>query len=218
VAQQIILADNQMIFRTGAARVLSLEEDLQVVAQCADAERLREAVRGFRRSIVLFPSSLAPDLHQVMDWIEEAGSKAVIILEHGAELDESVVRRVEGIVLRSVAGTQLVDTLHRVAAGERIVQRASVKSMPSQDRVGARVLARLTPKEVQIIALVAEGCKNKEIAMKLDTKEQVVKNYLRGIYDKTGVSDRLELALFTIHHRTLAEAASRALASLVKSA
>lgn len=218
MAQQIILADNQMIFRTGAARVLSLEEDLQVVAQCADAERLREAVRGFRRSIVLFPSSLAPDLHQVMDWIEEAGSKAVIILEHGAELDESVVRRVEGIVLRSVAGTQLVDTLHRVAAGERIVQRASVKSMPSQDRVGARVLARLTPKEVQIIALVAEGCKNKEIAMKLDTKEQVVKNYLRGIYDKTGVSDRLELALFTIHHRTLAEAASRALASLVKSA
>jgi len=218
VAQQIILADNQMIFRTGTARVLSLEEDLQVVAHCADVERLKEAVKGFRNSIVLFPSSFAADLHEVMNWIEEAGSKAVIILEHGAELDESVMPRVEGIVLRSVAGTQLVDTLHRVAAGERVVQRASVKSMPSQDRVGARVLARLTPKEVQIIALVGEGCKNKEIAVKLDTKEQVVKNYLRAIYDKTGVSDRLELALFTIHHRALSEAAGRALASLVKSA
>jgi len=218
VAQRIILADNQMIFRTGAARVLSLEEDLQLVAQCADVERLKEAVKGFRRSIVLFPSSLASDLHEVMDVIEDAGCKAVIILEHGAEVDESVARRAEGIVLRSVAGSQLVDTLHRVAAGERIVQRASVKSMPSQDRVGARVLARLTPKEVQIVALIGEGFKNKEIATKLDTKEQVVKNYLRGIYDKTGVSDRLELALFTIHHRALAEAAGRALALLVKSA
>ena len=218
LAQGIILADNQMIFRTGVARVLSLEPDLRIVAQCADLNRLEEAIRGFRRTIVLFPSSIGPDLHAVMDWIEEAGSKAIIILEHGAELDESVAGRAEGILLRSVAGTQLVDTLHRVAAGERIVQRMSMKSAPSQDRVGARVLAGLTPKEIQIIALVAEGCKNKEIAAKLDTKEQVVKNYLRGIYDKTGVSDRLELALFTIHHRSLALAASSALASLAKTA
>jgi DNA-binding NarL/FixJ family response regulator len=68
------------------------------------------------------------------------------------------------------------------------------------------VLQRLTPKELQIVALVAEGCKNKDIATQLGTKEQVVKNYLCSIYDKTGVSDRLELALFTIHHRALAEA------------
>jgi DNA-binding NarL/FixJ family response regulator len=72
------------------------------------------------------------------------------------------------------------------------------------------VVERLTPKELQIVALVSEGCKNREIAMQLGTKEQVIKNYLRSIYDKTGVSDRLELALFTIHHRALAEAVDRA--------
>jgi len=53
-----------------------------------------------------------------------------------------------------------------------------------------------------------QGCKNREIGMRLGTTEQVIKNYLRSIYDKTGVSDRLELALFTIHHRMLAEAAN----------
>ncbi len=63
---------------------------------------------------------------------------------------------------------------------------------------------------MQIVALIVQGCKNKEIAAQLGTKEQVIKNYLRTIYDKTGVSDRLELALFTIHHRVLAEAAARA--------
>jgi DNA-binding NarL/FixJ family response regulator len=73
-----------------------------------------------------------------------------------------------------------------------------------------RVRDRLTPKEMQIVALIVQGCKNKDIAGQLGTKEQVIKNYLRSIYDKTGVSDRLELALFTIHHRALAEAAAKA--------
>jgi DNA-binding NarL/FixJ family response regulator len=58
------------------------------------------------------------------------------------------------------------------------------------------------------VALIGQGCKNREIALRLNTTEQVIKNYLRSIYDKTGVSDRLELALFTIHHRTLAAAAA----------
>lgn len=206
MALQVILADNQVIFRTGVARVLALESNIQLAAQCADLERLQDAVGSLRKSIVIFPSSITSDLHSLLDWIEQAGSRSIIILEHDTVLEESVALRIEGIVLRSVAGPQLVDCLHRVAAGERSIQRAKVKSMPSPDRVGVMVLQRLTPKELQIVALVAEGCKNKDIANQLGTKEQVVKNYLCSIYDKTGVSDRLELALFTIHHRALAEA------------
>ena len=79
---------------------------------------------------------------------------------------------------------------------------------PEEDMVGIRVRDRLTPKEMRIVALIVQGCKNREIASRLKTTEQVIKNYLRSIYDKTGVSDRLELALFTIHHRVLAEAAA----------
>jgi DNA-binding CsgD family transcriptional regulator len=61
---------------------------------------------------------------------------------------------------------------------------------------------------MRIVALIVQGCKNREIATRLKTTEQVIKNYLRSIYDKTGVSDRLELALFTLHHRVLAQAAA----------
>jgi DNA-binding NarL/FixJ family response regulator len=74
--------------------------------------------------------------------------------------------------------------------------------------VGARVRDRLTQKELKIIALIVQGFKNKEIAVQLGTTEQVIKNYLRNVYDKIGVSDRLELALFTIHHQILADAAA----------
>lgn len=218
MAHQVILADNQAIFRAGVARVLSQERNLQVVAQCPDYERLKEAIGSLPKSIVIYPSSFAPNMQELLDSVEQAGSRSVVILEHGTTLDDQYAARVEGTLLRSVAAPQLVDCLLRVAAGQRCVQRANVTTMPSPDRVGTNVLERLTPKELQIVALIAEGSKNKEIALQLGTKEQVVKNYLRSIYDKTGVSDRLELALFTIHHRALAEAAERVREKLVRSA
>jgi DNA-binding NarL/FixJ family response regulator len=209
LAQRIILADTQAIFRTGAARVLAMEEDMQVVAQCSDLPRLREAIGMLRDAIVVFPTSMTQNIPDVLHSIEASRSKSVIIVEHGDKLDAMIAERVNGVVLRSVAGSQLVDCLRRVAIGERCIQQVQLKKQSSTDRVGARVLERLTPKELQIVALVTEGGKNKEIAVQLGTKEQVIKNYLRNIYDKTGVSDRLELAVFTQHHRTLADAAMR---------
>ncbi len=82
-------------------------------------------------------------------------------------------------------------------------------TLQAADTVGSRVRDRLTPKEMQIVALIVQGCKNKDIASQLTTTEQGIKTYLRSIYDKTGVADRRELALFTLHHRALADAASR---------
>lgn len=216
--QSVVLADNQAIFRTGAARVLAGELDLEVVVQCPDLPCLKEAIGSFPHSIVLFPTSMGTDLHQLFDSVERAHSKPVIIVDHGQELDEDIALRAEGIIHRSVSGKQLADCLRSVAAGERSIHRTVVRSMPMPDRTGDRVLQRLTPKEMQIVALVGEGCKNKEIASRLGTKEQVIKNYLRTIYDKTGVSDRLELALFTLHHRALAEAAEQVRAQFARTA
>jgi DNA-binding NarL/FixJ family response regulator len=113
------------------------------------------------------------------------------------------------VVFRSVAGQTLVECVRRVAAGETwIPPQLAVSESPEEDMVGTRVRDRLTPKEMRIVALIVQGCKNREIASRLKTTEQVIKNYLRSVYDKTGVSDRLELALFTIHHRVLAQAAA----------
>lgn len=218
ISMQIVLADNQAIFCTGIVRVLMLEPMIHVVAQCMDLDQLKEAVGRLHSSIVVFPSSITTDLHNLLDRVERAASQSVMILEHDATLNESVAKRLGGIVLRSVAAPQLVDCLYRVAAGERYMQRAVVRPMPVSDHVGAKAVRRLTPKELQIVALISEGCKNKEIANQLGTKEQVVKNYLRSIYGKTGVSDRLELALFTVHHHALAEVVETTRLALVRSA
>jgi DNA-binding NarL/FixJ family response regulator len=207
---RIILADNQAIFRAGAARVLALEDDMRIVAQCEDLTRLTHALDANRNAILLLSASMLLDVPGMITQAQAAGSRTILVAENGSEVGDDLARALDGVLFRNVPGVDLIDCIRRVGAGQRCVQRSNVTSILAQDTVGARVKDRLTPKEMQIVALIAQGCKNKQIAEQLNTKEQVIKNYLRSIYDKTGVSDRLELALFTIHHRVLAEAAARA--------
>jgi DNA-binding NarL/FixJ family response regulator len=141
---------------------------------------------------------------------QAAGIRTIYIAENGSQVSEELARALDGVLFRNVPGPGLLECIRRVASGQHSYQHSNVTSILAQDAVGARVRDRLTPKEIQIVALIVQGCKNKHIAEQLNTKEQVIKNYLRSIYDKTGVSDRLELALFTIHHRVLAEAAAHA--------
>ena len=207
---RLILADDQSIFRAGAARVLALEDDIRLVAQCEDGQRLRAAVDAHKGAVVLFSKGISLVLPELLALITAAGSRAVVILENNEQIDEAVTSQLHGVVYRSVTGSDLIECVRKVNLGQRCLQPGNITVMQVADSVGARVRDRLTPKEIQIVALIVQGCKNKDIAKQLGTKEQVIKNYLRGIYDKTGVSVRLELALFTIHHKVLAEAAANA--------
>jgi DNA-binding NarL/FixJ family response regulator len=207
---RLILADNQAIFRSGAARVLAIEDDMRIVAQCEDSAKLLTAVDNFRGVILLFSTSMQLDINLVVSRARSAGSRSILVTENNEEIVADVAARLDGLVCRNVSGPDLVECLRRVSRGQRYVHHAKVTTMTAADSVGARVRDRLTPKEMQIVALIVQGCKNKDIAAQLNTKEQVIKNYLRAIYDKTGVSDRLELALFTLHHRILADAAAKA--------
>jgi len=205
---KLILADNQAIYRAGTAKILAMEDDFRIIAQCAEADRLFPAIETFRGAILIFASSLKLDPQTLVPRVAAAGTRSIVIAENGEPVQQWFNAGVHGAAHRNVTGPALIDCVRHVGAGDRSVRAAGV-DLPAtdDDSVGSRVRDRLTPKELKIVALIVQGCKNKEIAVRLNTTEQVIKNYLRSIYDKTGVSDRLELALFTIHHRILAEAA-----------
>jgi len=206
---KIILADSQAIFRAGTAKVLAMDEDLRIIAQCTDLERMYHAITTFPGSIVLFAASLQPDFARLGMLLETTGSRGIVVAENNENAATYLHQGFRGVVFRSVTGPALVECVRRVSAGETWVPSQVVQpELHEEDMVGARVRDRLTPKEMRIVALIVQGCKNREIAIRLKTTEQVIKNYLRSIYDKTGVGDRLELALFTIHHRVLARAAA----------
>ena len=163
---------------------------IMIILQDTEVKELELTAEAVRESIVKM--------------LEEAGSFGILVAEKSEHLSQATSAKLSGIIGRNVSGPELIECVRRVARGQQCVQRGNVTTLPIQDTVGARVRDRLTPREMQIVALIVQGCKNKDIAAQLGTKEQVVKNYLRSIYDKTGVSDRLELALFTLHHKLLA--------------
>jgi DNA-binding NarL/FixJ family response regulator len=209
IMNKIILADSQAIFRAGTAKVLAMDEDVRIIAQCTDLDRMQHAITTFPGSIVVFAASLRPDMEKLRTLLETVGSRGVVIAENNELASAYLQQGFRGVVFRNVTGASLVECVRAVAAGDTwIPPQLMVADSPEEDMVGKRVRDRLTPKEMRIVALIVQGCKNREIALRLKTTEQVIKNYLRSVYDKTGVSDRLELALFTIHHRVLAAAAA----------
>jgi DNA-binding NarL/FixJ family response regulator len=207
--KKIILADSQAIFRAGTAKVLAADENIRIIAQCADLDRLLHAITSFPGAIVLFASALRPEMPQLRRMLDAAGSRGIVIAETTETAQAYMQQGFRGVVFRNVTGPALIECVRRVSNGDTwIPPQLIVPEAIDDDVVGSRVRDRLTPKEMRIVALIVQGCKNREIASRLKTTEQVIKNYLRSIYDKTGVSDRLELALFTIHHRVLAAAAA----------
>ena len=206
---KVILADNQAIFRAGAAKVLAVEDDLRIVAQAQTLEQMQMALERFRAGVLIVSPALSSELAQIIAAARAQKTRVVLVAENGEDPGKYLKAGAGGVVFRSVTGSALVDCVRKVAKGETWVQDVrSLAEASDSDQVGARVRDRLTARELSIVALIVQGYKNKEIATRLGTTEQVIKNYLRNVYDKVGVSDRLELALFTIHHRILAEAAA----------
>ncbi len=206
---KVILADNQAIFRAGIAKVLAVEDDIRIVSQAQSTEQMMLALEKFRAAVLVCSSGFYSDIPALLATAARNTVNVIIVAESDERPDTYLRAGARGVVYRSVTGPALVECVRKVATGETWVQDSTVPAeVRENDMVGARVLDRLTPKELRIVALIVQGYKNKEIATQLGTTEQVIKNYLRNVYDKIGVSDRLELALFTIHHRMLAEAAA----------
>jgi DNA-binding NarL/FixJ family response regulator len=206
---KVILADSQAIFRAGTAKVLATDDNFRIIAQCSDTERMMHAITTFPGSVVIFASAMKPELARLRVLLETTSSRGIVIAENSESPSTYLQQGFQGVIFRNTTGSALVECVRRVVAGD-VWQplQGMLAGDIEEDMVGTRVRDRLTPKEMRIVALIVQGCKNREIATRLKTTEQVIKNYLRSIYDKTGVSDRLELALFTLHHRVLAQAAA----------
>jgi DNA-binding NarL/FixJ family response regulator len=206
---KMVLADKQAIFRAGIAKVLGVEDEIRIVAQIQSGDQLIPAIDKFRPNVLAFATNMLDNVADLVQASEPFKTRLIVLAENGENTAAHLSAGIHGVVFRNVTGPQLLECVRAVASGATWSQPAqATPEINENDMVGARVRDRLTPKELKIVALVVQGYKNKDIATELGTTEQVIKNYLRNVYDKIGVSDRLELALFTIHHRILAEAAA----------
>jgi DNA-binding NarL/FixJ family response regulator len=210
---RVIVADTQAIFRAGLRKIFALEDDIRVVGQAETLTQAQTAVKKFSCDVVIFEAALATNPVEAIAELlrQNPGIRVVVVTPNADEaLTLELFRRgAHGIVSREVEPELLVECLRKVAGGETWLEAQAVRWVmeayrSQQNRpAGVRPKVQLTPKESLIVSCVTQGMKNKEIALRVGTTEQVVKNYLRKVYDKLGVADRLELALYCLNHHVI---------------
>lgn len=210
---RVILADSQAIYRVGMRKIFALEDDIRVVAQAENLDNLYAALQHFPTDVVVLEAQLINGtIDAIPEFVRRAPDAKLIV--QISETDETSTvelyrRGVRGVVPRSISPDLLIKCVRKIAAGETWIDNKSISWVIDAYRAQATTLTnpksqpKLSPKELSIIGCITRGMRNKEIAYQIGTTEQVVKNYLRKIYDKLGVSDRLELALYCMHHETL---------------
>ena len=219
---RVILADTQAIFRAGLRKIFAVEDDIRVVGQAETLAQTMSAAKKFSADVLMFEAALASNPAEAVAELLKLGLSCklvVLIQEPNEELTLELFRRgAHGIISREVEPEMLVECLRTVARGEPWLERQAVNWVLQAYRTqggrptAAKTKVQLTPKESLIVSCVTQGMKNKEIALRVGTTEQVVKNYLRKVYDKLGVADRLELALYCLHHRVVNNEAQAAAA------
>jgi DNA-binding NarL/FixJ family response regulator len=212
---RIVLADDHQMFRDAVRRLLDAEPDLVVVGEAGDGEEAVALTLQYEPDILLL--DLAMPHANGMDVLQQiaAASKATrIIMVTGAveeyELRHALRLGARGLVLKESGAEQLLESIRVVHGGEYFVGRECMADLVSAVRtrgvtIEGKALRKkadfgLTVRERQIVSAVVEAYQNKEIAEKFAISEKTVKHHLTNIFNKVGVSNRLELALFAVHH------------------
>jgi DNA-binding NarL/FixJ family response regulator len=211
---RIVIADDHPIFRDGLRRLLEAEADLKVIGEACDGAEAVKMARQLRPDILLLDLAMPrmPGLEALREMSSGPGSGAVrvILLTAAAEkkqIVEALQLGARGVVLKDSATQLLLKSIHTVMAGEYWVGRESVSNLVQYLRnlvqsSGEEAKQRkfgLTPRELEIVSAVVAGYSNKEIAEYFKISEDTVKHHLSNIFDKLGVSTRLELALFAVN-------------------
>jgi two-component system, NarL family, nitrate/nitrite response regulator NarL len=211
---RVVIADDHTLFREGVRRFLEIEAGVTVVGEASDGGQAVEQCRRLRPDVVLLDVSM-PRLSgiEALRLLREASpSTAAVLLTAAIErrdLLEAVILGARGAVLKASESELLVRCVREVAGGGYWLEHAAIGDLVEslRSRGGAPMglprpvrPAALTPREIQIATAVGRGASNGEIAHRMGVSGQTVKNHLTRIFDKLGVSTRLELALFAVAH------------------
>jgi DNA-binding NarL/FixJ family response regulator len=210
---RILIADDHPIFRDGLRRLLEAEPGLKVIGEAQDGAEAVRLTRQLRPDILLLDLAMPrhPGLEALRDLSVGSGNGVRVILLTAAAEKHQIVEALQlgarGVVLKDSATQLLLKSIHTVMTGEYWVGRESVSNLvqylrtlvQSSGEESRQKKFGLTPRELEIVSAVVAGYSNKEIAEYFKISEDTVKHHLSNIFDKLGVSTRLELALFAVN-------------------
>lgn len=212
----ILIADDHPVFREGLRKLLEAEPGFRVLGEAADGEQTLKLARQLEPEILLLDIRM-PKLSglEVLRELKPLLIQPRTVVFAAAVEKDQIVQALQlgarGIILKHSATDVLFEGIRCVMAGQYWVGHESVSDLvqallefrPGPETAERRQGFGLTPRETGVIALIVAGYSNKDIATKFAISEHTVKHHLTNIFDKLGVSNRLELALFSIDHHLI---------------
>jgi len=213
---KVLIADDHAFFRDGLRKLLEGPDDISVVGEASNGNECIKMLDKFKPDILLLDLRMPEkDGLAVLTEVNfESLSTRVIVLT-AAEDDRDVIRAMRlgarGVVLKQSASELLLKSIRQVHDGEiwldnRMTAEVIDAFKKSAESGQRREKPLLSDREKEVVQLVVQGFRNREIGEKLFISEQTVKNHLHNIFDKLSVSDRLELALYAMHHKLVDQA------------
>ena len=207
---RVLVADREGIFRIGLKKLLALEDDLRVVAEAEKSAEVLTKTETFRPDMIFVQEEILLEPPQnLLSAVHAVAPQCKVVATASSFSEESSLRHIRngaaGVILKSVEPPLFVKCARRVTEGETWIPKrhvsAMAKMLEARPVTPTRPVDTLTRREKTIISYLMQGWRNREIGTHLSISEQTVKNHLRTIYDKVGVSDRLELVLYAIHQQ-----------------
>src|SRR5690348_12627500 len=210
----LVIADDHPIFRDGLRRLLEAEPDFKVIGEARDGAEAVKLARQLKPEIMLLDLLMPkhPGLEALRELSTGSGNSSVRVILLTAAIEQKQIAEAlqlgaRGVVMKDSATQVLLKAIHTVLEGEYWVNRESVSNLvqylqamaQTSDLDAKKKKFGLTPRELEIVSAVVAGLANKEIAAYFKISEDTVKHHLSNIFDKLGVSTRLELALFAVN-------------------
>jgi two-component system, NarL family, nitrate/nitrite response regulator NarL len=213
---RIVIADDHPVVRIGVKNMLQSDPGLEVLGEASDGDEAITATLELLPDILLLDVQMPrlPGLEAMRAIMSGSPTVKILLLTStitSQQIIEALQIGARGIVLKEALADHLTTAIRAVSSGDywiggrRVVNLlGALHELMQQAAVPERKTYGLTPRELDVVGCIVEGCSNRDIAKQFNISEETVKRHLSNVFDKTGVSTRLELALFAIAHHVVA--------------
>ena len=209
---RILIADDHGVLRAGLRALLNAEPDLEVVAEAADGEQALHLASELRPDIVLMDLNM-PKVGGIQatrllrDLLPEVGVLVLTVHEDSSLLREAIQGGASGYIIKRALESELINAIHAISRGELYIHPALTRSLfidpPPAEPEDQYSIEALTPRECEVLQLIAQGYTNRQIACRLTISVRTVESHRANLMAKVNLHSRVDLVRYAAQHGLL---------------